>query len=75
MDCYVFKPDYDLLPLCLIEQHLKDNKHLSEIPTALEVEAQGISLGKMDAKLLKKIEELTLYVIQLEKDIEEHKNK
>jgi hypothetical protein len=63
---YVFEEDYPLMPLTDLESFLKQNKHLPGIPTAEEVEEKGQSLGEMNALLLKKVEELTLYVIQLE---------
>jgi hypothetical protein len=53
-----------------LERYIKLNKHLPEIPTAQEVKENGILLGEMNAKLLQKIEELTLYVIDLQKKID-----
>ena len=64
---YVFADDYHLMPLSTLEQHIITHRHLPGIPTAAEVEADGIAVGEMNAKLLAKIEELTLYVIELEK--------
>ncbi len=52
---------------------MQENKHLPEIPSAAEVEKNGINLGEMDALLLKKIEELTLYVIEQSKQLQELK--
>jgi hypothetical protein len=66
---FVFEEAYQLMPLPLLENYIKINKHLPEIPSANEVEENGISLGEMDAKLLQKIEELTLYIIELQKQI------
>jgi len=66
---YVFENDYHLPSLAVVEQHIKSNKHLINIPSAREIEQQGIALGDMDAKLLRKIEELTLYAIAQEKQI------
>jgi len=68
---FVFEDDYSLMPLHKLEHFISKNKHLPEIPTAKEVEESGVSLGDMDAKLLQKIEELTLYTIQQQKMIEE----
>jgi hypothetical protein len=51
-----------------VEKHILTKGHLSDIPTAKEVAENGIALGKMNAKLLRKIEELTLYAIQQQKD-------
>jgi hypothetical protein len=62
---YVFEPDYNLMSLKELETFIKANKHLPEIPTTAEVDKNGISVGEMNAKLLQKIEELTLYIIEL----------
>ncbi len=72
---YVFNSDYQLMPLKEVEQFVKNNHHLPQIPTAGEVLDKGLNLGEMQTKLLQKIEELTLYVIQQQKEIEELKNK
>ena len=66
---YVFAEEHTLTPLVEVETFIKTNKHLPEIPSAAEVTSEGISLGEMNAKLLKKIEELTLHVIQLDKKL------
>ncbi len=67
---FVFDDDYNLMPLQAIEDYIKSNKHLPEIPSASEVEKNGINLGEMDAKLLQKIEELMLYTIEQQKQID-----
>jgi len=72
---YVFKKNYNLMPLQELEQFVNKNHHLPEIPSAATVEENGIELGEMNAKFLKKIEELTLYIIDLQKQIDELKNK
>jgi len=64
----VFEKSYHLKSLNEVEQHIKQNGHLPGIPSAVEMVKQGNDLNKTDAKLLEKIEELTLYTIQLEKD-------
>ncbi|PTS92778.1 hypothetical protein DBR11_26340 [Pedobacter sp. HMWF019] len=64
---YVFSKDYTLPSLKETEKHIKENSHLPGIPSAAEVKTNGIDLGEMNAKLLKKVEELTLYVIDLNK--------
>jgi hypothetical protein len=64
---YVFNEDYKLRSLKEVNQYTKENKHLPEIPSAKEVIENGQNLGEMNALLLKKIEELTLYVIELKK--------
>lgn len=66
---YVFEDDYKLLPLEEVEAHIAKNGHLPNVPSAEEVAKEGIDLAKMDAKLLEKIEELTLYVIEQQKQI------
>jgi hypothetical protein len=66
---FVFYDNYKLPTLQEVENHIKDKGHLKDIPSAKEVEQDGILLGEMDSKLLQKIEELTLYTIQQEKDL------
>ena len=68
---YVFESDYDLKSLEEIEAYIKAEKHLPEIPSAKEMEANGVQLGEMNMLLLKKIEELTLHTIAQEKKINE----
>ncbi|MEL4307261.1 hypothetical protein [Joostella sp. CR20] len=64
---FVFENDYNLPTLDEVERHIQEKGHLQDIPSAKEVEQNGIHLGEMNAKLLQKIEELTLYVIELKK--------
>ncbi|MCK9403724.1 MAG: hypothetical protein M0Q26_10035 [Chitinophagaceae bacterium] len=64
---YVFDKDYKLRSIQNLEAFINQNKHLPEVPTAKEVEANGISVGDNQALLLKKIEELTLYMIEMNK--------
>lgn len=66
---YVFKKDYKLRTLEEVEKHIEEKGHLPNIPLTSEVEKEGINLGEMDAKLLEKIEELTLYSIEQNKQI------
>jgi len=61
---FVFEPEYNLMPLGELETFVKTNKHLPEIPSAAEVQENGVSVGEMNAKLLQKIEELTLYILE-----------
>lgn len=68
---YVFNSDYTLMPLHKVEAFVKTNKHLPEIPSAAEVKEKGLNMGEMQNKLLQKIEELTLYVIEQQKRIEQ----
>ncbi len=70
---YVFDKKYELRTLTEVEKFINENKHLPGVPSAQEVVDNGIDVAKMDAKLLEKIEELTLYVIQLQKQIDELK--
>jgi hypothetical protein len=67
---YVFDSFYHLKPLTEVEQFINKNKHLPDIPSAKEVEEKGISVGDNQALLLKKIEELTLYMIEMKKENE-----
>ncbi|MBO9201452.1 MULTISPECIES: V-type ATP synthase subunit E family protein [Niastella] len=64
---YVFHSNYPLRPLSEVEQYVKQYGHLPEVPSAEEVNKEGIDLGNNQAALLKKIEELTLYVIEQNK--------
>ncbi|WP_421877520.1 hypothetical protein [Marinoscillum sp.] len=66
---FVFENDYELRTLEEVEQHINENGHLPEIPSEAEVAENGINLGEMDSKLLQKIEELTLYMIQMNKEM------
>ena len=70
---FVFEKDYKLPTLKEVEQYIQDNGHLIDIPSAKEVEENGIDIGEMNKLLLQKIEELTLYTIQLKKEIDELK--
>jgi hypothetical protein len=72
---YVFASDYKLKSIDEVDTFIKKNKHLPNIPSADEVVKEGIDMATMDAKLLEKIEELTLYIIQLEKRIKQVENK
>ncbi|MBK1442738.1 hypothetical protein JHJ32_22250 [Parapedobacter sp. ISTM3] len=64
---YVFKTDYPLMPLAELEAYIKTNGHLPGIPAAEEVEAVGVGLAEMNHKLLEKVEELTLHLIERQK--------
>lgn len=70
---FVFEKDYPLKSLYELEDFINKNKHLPDIPNESEVLENGIELGKMDAKLLQKLEELTLYIIQQQKAIDQLK--
>jgi len=70
---YVFEKDYKLSSLEEIKNYIDQNKHLPEVPSAKEMEKNGVQLGEMNMLLLKKIEELTLYTIEMNKKMEELK--
>lgn len=72
---YVFSKNYDLKSLKETESYIKEEGHLPNIPSAQEVFENGIELGEMNAKLLEKIEELTLHLISQQKRIEELERK
>ena len=67
---YVFDPDYPLMPLEDLQRHVRTRKHLPGIRPGAEMEAEGIDLGRMQTRLLEKIEELVLYTIDQHKRIE-----
>lgn len=64
---YVFHDNYNLPKLNEVEKFISINKHLPSIPSEADIKENGINLGEMDALLLKKIEELTLYTIDQQK--------
>ncbi|MBB6500883.1 tail fiber protein [Pedobacter cryoconitis] len=66
---YVFNDNYNSLSLLETEKYIQANKHLPEIPSAAQVKEEGIAVGEMNARLLKKIEELTLHLIRQEKEM------
>ena len=68
---FVFDKDYKLPTLQEVENHINQHKHLPDIPSEAEVKENGVSIGEMQAKLLQKIEELTLYEIELKKENQE----
>lgn len=72
---YVFEDKYPLLPLNSLEQYIRKHKHLPELPSASDVEKDGIDVGSTQTVLLKKIEELTLYTIDQHKNAETQQNK
>ena len=71
---YVFEDDYKLMNLSDLNNFIKTNKHLPDVTPAAEMEAEGINLGEMNALLLKKVEELTLYILQMEQRVSELEN-
>jgi len=67
---YVFAADYNLMPLDELESYIDANKHLPNIPSAKEVETEGLNVGEIQVKQMEKIEELTLYLIEMKKEID-----
>ena len=72
---FVFAEDYELKPLSELELFIVENQHLPDVPSAEEISVSGYSQHDMNAVLLQKIEELTLYVISQQKEIDELKAK
>lgn len=70
---YVFEEGYDLPSLEDVAKHIREKGHLINIPTAQEVEQNGVALGEMSKLLLEKIEELTLYTLQQQEEIKEYR--
>lgn len=70
---FVFYDDYDFRTLDEVEKFIQENKHLPDMASAREMEEGGLELGKMDMKLLQKVEELTLYLIDLKKEVDNMK--
>ncbi len=66
---YVFESDYDLKSLAEIESYIKANKHLPEVPSAKQIQADGVDVAAMNLLLLKKVEEMTLHLIEKDKII------
>jgi hypothetical protein len=63
---YVFASDYALMSFQELREFISVNKHLPNVPSAKEYEIEGVDLGEMNRVLLEKVEELTLYILQLE---------
>lgn len=72
---YVFDSNYKLMDLKEVEEFINTHRHLPNIPKASTISKEGIDLGEMDRLLLEKIEELTLYLIQLQKVVSEQQEK
>ncbi len=70
---YVFADDYKLPALSDVEAFIKTNKHLPDVTPGSVIEGEGLEVGKTSAQMIKKIEELTLYVIELQKQVNELK--
>ena len=72
---FVFKKNYNLMPLYKVKEYINQEGHLPDVPSATQVLEDGVNLGEMDAILLKKVEELTLYILELQKEIDILKSK
>ncbi|HEX5172124.1 MAG TPA: hypothetical protein VFW11_23260 [Cyclobacteriaceae bacterium] len=72
---YVFEENYSLVPLVELSDYLQSNKHRPDVPSAKSMEQAGVNVGEMNMLLLKKVEELTLYLIEQQKEIEILKEK
>jgi len=72
---FVFEDSYKLMPLNNLDSLIRRNKHLPNIPSAEEMVRNGVGLGEMNGKLLQKIEEQTLYIIDLQKQIYDQNKK
>jgi hypothetical protein len=72
---YVFGNDYELMPLDELRKYTMTNKHLPNIPDASVMEKNGMEVGEMQRKMVEKLEELTLYILQLEEKINKLENK
>ncbi|GAB3909986.1 hypothetical protein GCM10028826_17790 [Mucilaginibacter boryungensis] len=68
---FVFQPGYKLNTLADIEKYVQANHHLPEIPSAQEMVADGLKVGEMNKLLLMKVEELTLYLIEKDKEVKQ----
>lgn len=68
---YVFESEYKLMSINQVEDYISINSHLPNIPSAKEIEKNGIGVGELQTLQMEKIEELTLYIIQLQKQIDE----
>jgi len=72
---FVFASDYDLKPIQEVEKFISEKNHLPEIPSAKEMTENGVEIGNFQIKLLQKIEELTLYLISQNKEIQDLKKR
>jgi hypothetical protein len=68
---YVFAPSYTLMPLTELRTYINTNHHLPNVPSAVEIESAPVDLGELTRLMLEKIEENTLYILQLEERIKE----
>jgi hypothetical protein len=66
---YVFEKQYGLMPMNELRNFINTNNHLPNIPPAAEMQKEGMEVGEMQRRMMEKIEELTLYVLQLEEKV------
>lgn len=71
---YVFDKNYELMPLNDVEKFIEAHHHLPGVPAAKEIQENGLNIGALQTKMMEKIEELTLYIIQLKKEIDNIKS-
>jgi len=72
---FVFEKEYKLRSLKEVEAFVKQNKHLPEVPTAKQMVENGVSLGELNTKLLQKVEELTLYLIEKDRELQKERER
>jgi len=72
---FVFESGYPLRPIADLEKFVKQNRHLPEIPSAKTMQQEGVGISDLQTRLLQKVEELTLYIIQQQKEIDELRKK
>lgn len=72
---FVFEDDYDLRPLSEVKEYINEHKHLPEIASAQEMQEEGVGVSELQTQLLQKIEELTLYLIEVKEENDELKNR
>ncbi len=70
---YVFDTSYQLMPLSELQVFIQKNNHLPNVPSACEMEESGINVAKSNVMLMEKVEELTLYLLQMKEQLEEQK--
>ena len=66
---FVFDNNYHLMPLDQLSEYVQQNKHLPEVKSAEEMELDGVTMGEFQIQLLQKVEELTLYILQQQEEI------
>ncbi|HRP53196.1 MAG TPA: hypothetical protein PLI97_06765 [Fluviicola sp.] len=71
---YVFEKEYDLMPLKQVGEFIEQNGHLPNVPSAKDIQKDGVNLGEMSKTTLEKVEELTLYLIQLQEQVVKQQN-